>query len=422
MAVDTLHCLQQSLGTVDSLPNSHPPWTGDPIVAAQQGAPRSTGGSGHEARQCGSPWELRQERPQEDRGRVGGEPRGTVGRRGQRCTHRAKGCAGGLHHGTPRTSLSCQLHQPGGSTSCSTSVGWRGLAHPCTDSSGPCHQHQGKNRAWRWHGCQLGPATSSSGGTGCGGRDGVPWGWEQSHRELGARAAAQGQEQKGGSGAGQEDVSSCVMRAPRRVQLVRHASCPAQMSCRQRGRGSGRLGSPAQGSAAEATSSRRALLLGSTTEEPPLSSPVLAAVPWGCRAVAAERGPEGTVPAKERLHSHCRLLPKGSGTGAQLTEALGCPASHVAPPAWPHGLCKHPQPLAPCWSTLQWVQRCGEASGTCCRQQLRLWLPQPPREQFPSPPCHMTPPRRRPLALLTTPPKSMPTPTNPPCAAPGWGS
>lgn len=37
------------------------------------------GPRGHEARQCGSPWELRQERPQEDGGRVGGEPRGTAG-------------------------------------------------------------------------------------------------------------------------------------------------------------------------------------------------------------------------------------------------------------------------------------------------------------------------------------------------------
>lgn len=114
------------------------------------------------------------------------------------------------------------------------------------------------------------------------------------------------------------------------------------------------------------------------------SSPVLAALPWGCRAVAAERGLEGTVPAKERLHSHCRLLLKGSGTGAQLTEALGSPASHTAPPAWPHGLCKNPQTLAPCWSTLQWVRRRGEASGRCCRQQLGLWLPQPPMPCDPS--------------------------------------
>lgn len=204
---------------------------------------------------------------------MGGSPEAQRGTRGQRCTHRAKGCAGGLHHSTPCTSLSCQPHEPGAAHFAAPR--WDGgfLLIPVQTAQGLATSTRAKTEPGGDTGASWDLPPSSSGGTGCGGRDGVPWGWEQSHRELGASAAAQGQEQKGGSGTGQEDVSSCVMRAPRRVQLVRHASCPAQMSCRQRGRGSGRPGSPAQGSAAEATSSHRALLLGSTAKDPPAEQP-----------------------------------------------------------------------------------------------------------------------------------------------------
>lgn len=90
---------------------------------------------------------------------------------------------------------------------------------------------------------------------------------------TGATAAAEAESRRAAVGQGWQRpwgkaVSSCVMRAQHSAAGTASPAALAQMSCQQQGRGSGRLGSLAQGSAAEAASSHQAPLLATQLRSP----------------------------------------------------------------------------------------------------------------------------------------------------------